>query len=239
MSAKPKPKQRKPRPPPTPPQPKPWDAPHLPKRGDAKKETTFAAIGEIVVKWNDAENFMNAILVELCGSNPKTWILTAELGNVGLENALRTAAADIAPIHLREHLDHAIEWFSRLRETRNYYVHGIRRITTDKGGTPLGIIQQVSAKSALVFHNEDLPLDRLRTLSGRINELTIFLLAINVYLHQMIAQEHFHGPPPSPLPRMPPLPDRLVKPRRYLQGDKHPREKSQSRPKPKPRFRKS
>lgn len=198
----------------------------------------YTAIGEIVVKWNDAENFMRAILIELCGSNPKTWILTAELGNVGLENALRTASADVAPVHLREHIDHATEWFSRLREKRNYYVHGIRRITGDNDNMPFGVIQQVSAKSALVFHDELLSIDALRDLSERINKFLIFVLAINIHLHEMLAQELSHAPPPSPLPQMPPLPDRLVKPRRYLQGDEHPREKPRSHSKPKPQSRK-
>jgi len=199
----------------------------------------YTAIGEVVVKWNDAENVTKAVLIELCGSNPKTWILTAELGNVGLENALRTAAADVAPIHLRDHIDHAIEWFSRLREKRNYYVQGVRRITTDRRNAPIGIIKQISAKSALVFHDELLSIDDLLDLIEQVHEFLIFALAINIHLHEMLVQERSHGPPPSPLPQMPPLPDRLVKPRRYLQGDKHPREKSPTRSKPKPRSRKS
>ncbi len=127
----------------------------------------FAAIGELVVSWNIAEGVLKTILVALCGENPKTWILTAELGNVALENAVRSASAALAPDKLKMHIDHAVEWFSRLREQRNYLVHGIQSVRLEKGD-PVGIISRVSAKKSLTLHQEYLTTIRIDDLTKQI-----------------------------------------------------------------------
>jgi hypothetical protein len=197
-----------------------------------------AAIGALVISWNRAESILKVLLIALCGANPKTWILTAELGNVGLENALKSASADLAPEELKDHIDHAVEWFSRLREFRNYYVHGINRIgiVNDEMVAFLG---QVSAKTALSWHEEYLPVDRIIELDRQFADFISFASGIELHLYAALKVETRREPPLPPLPQMPPLPDRMVKPRRYLQGGIHPREERKSRAKPGPQSRES
>jgi hypothetical protein len=197
-----------------------------------------AAIGALVISWNRAESILKVLLIALCGASPKTWILTAELGNVGLENALKSASADLAPEELKDHIDHAIEWFSRLREFRNYYVHGIGRIgiVNDEMVAFLG---QISAKTALAWHEEYLTVSRITMLDGQVADFISFASGIELRLYAALKVATRRKQPLPPLPQMPPLPDRMVKPRRYLQGGIHPREERKNRSKPGPQSRKS
>jgi hypothetical protein len=197
----------------------------------------FATLGEVVVEWNRAEEILKMILVALCGANPKTWILTAELGNVGLENAVKSATADLAPDEFKDHIDHTVKWFSRLREFRNYYIHGVQRVTMGDGEN-IGLIGQVSAKTALTWHQEALSLNRLQELLAKIREFIAFASTVELHLDVTIKKESRVLLQLPPLPQMPPLPDILVKPHRYLQGDEHPRAKPQNQKKPKPQSRK-
>jgi hypothetical protein len=193
----------------------------------------YAALGEMVVNWNQAESTLTMILVALCGANPKTWILTAELGGVGLQNALLSASADLAPDHLKKHIDHAVEWYSRLREVRNYYVHGTQRVTVGDDGA-FGLIGQVSAKSVLMIHQESLSQKRVEDLTRQIKEFVEFASGVEFYVAAEPKTAFSDGSPLPPLPQMPPLPSKMVKPRRYLKGDISPRPKLQSHSKPKP-----
>jgi hypothetical protein len=101
------------------------DDPLSPKPDDEMRCSYLCALGRLIVNWNQAENSLRQILIDLCGASPAIWILTAELGSVSLENALKGASFDIGQARLTPYIEHCIEWFSRLREYRNYYVHSI------------------------------------------------------------------------------------------------------------------
>jgi hypothetical protein len=65
MSLTGKARAKKPPPPPTPPQPKPWDMPPLPQRGDDERETTFAAVGLALSKWEYFEGYLGVLYAHL------------------------------------------------------------------------------------------------------------------------------------------------------------------------------
>lgn len=112
----------------------------------------YALLGELIVSWNRAENMLSMVLTAICGGgSPLVWILTSDLGAVSLENALKSATADLAAEELKDSIYHMVEWFSRLREFRNYYIHGVQRVIKGETGL-IGLIGQRSAKSVLAFH---------------------------------------------------------------------------------------
>jgi len=65
-------------------------------------ERFYAALGEMLIHWNQAKSELRALLLNLAGLEEKAaWILVAELGSVSLEQGLKSAARDLAPPHLQ------------------------------------------------------------------------------------------------------------------------------------------
>lgn len=171
----------------------------------------YSALGELIVIWNQAENRLRAILVGLCGIGPRTWILTAELGAISLENALRSSSQDIALPDLKPHIEACIKWFNLLREYRNYYVHGIIDVNIS-----FGYISQTSAKNGLVLHGEVIDVTALSDLIKKIKDFLDFSSDVEFRASALPLTSFSDGKPFPPLPKIPLLPDRLQKPRRYL-----------------------
>ena len=121
----------------------------------------YASLGALTVAWNKAENSLRQILITLCGESPQIWILTAELSAIPLERALQSGATDIASPRLRPFIEHCIEWFDRLREYRNYYIHSITDVELHYSGEFVGMSWQTTAKRRLVIHQEFIFEERL------------------------------------------------------------------------------
>ena len=173
----------------------------------------------MAIKWNQAEDILRDILVNLCGGEGlEIWILTAELGAVSLENALKSASNDIAKDKLKPYIDHAVEWFSRLREYRNYYVHGIKSVTFSGDLSPIGVIGQTAAKTRIVIHRENVTLEAIIIFLNRISDFMKFCSDLEFHVAATSLKVIALSKPLPPLPQMPLLPDRLQKPRQYPQG---------------------
>ena len=99
----------------------------------------YAALGAAVVAWNRVENSLRQMLITLCGAGPEIWILTAELSAIPLVRALNSGATDVACPRLRPFIEHCTEWFDRLREYRNYYIHSITDVSPHRGGRFMGL----------------------------------------------------------------------------------------------------
>ncbi|MGP0058864.1 MAG: hypothetical protein ACLPID_06230 [Beijerinckiaceae bacterium] len=177
-------------------------------------ERFYAALGEMIVRWNEAEAELRALLINLSGVEEKAaWILVAELGAVSLEQALKSAARDLAPANLQSHISGLVDWFSRLREFRNYYTHGVQAQILGGGE---GILAQVTAKNGVVLHQESVTTEQLSNLTERIVEFTSFTKEVGTHVLALHPAESSRDWQPRPLREMPPLPDRLQKPRQYL-----------------------
>lgn len=176
-------------------------------------ERFYAALGEMIVRWNQAESEMKALLLNLVGLDTKAaWILVTELGSVSLEQALKSVAQDLAPPHLQSHIRGLVDWFSRLREYRNYYAHGIQ---TQVVGGGQGILAQVTAKNGLIYHGGTVSSNELEAITLKIIDFTAFAKHVGHHAFAAIhSSEDPDSPPPRSLEEMPPLPDRLQKPRR-------------------------
>ena len=179
----------------------------------------YASLGAATVAWNQAENSLRQMLIALCGASPEIWILTAELSAIPLERALQSGATDIASARLKPFIEHCIEWFDRLREYRNYYIHGINDVSLHYSGKFVGDASQTTAKRRLVIHQEFIFEERLLHFRQQAAELLAFSsdVLFHVAAHPMTAFSD--GKPFPPLPEMPPLPDRLQKPRQNFTTD--------------------
>jgi hypothetical protein len=177
-------------------------------------ERFYAALGEMIVRWNQAESAMKALLISLSGAEVKAgWILIAELGAVSLEQALKSAARDLAPSDIQDHITQLVHWFSCLREYRNYYTHSIQAMVIIDGD---GILSQITAKNGLVLHQETLTASQLSRFTDQIVDFTSYVNDVASHASGHRPTESSRGSQPRPLREMPPLPDRLQKPRQYL-----------------------
>ena len=108
------------------------------------EEPLYAAMGRLVVIYNRAEFEIRGLLTDLAANfqqdNRRAHILTAEIGSVGLENAIRAIAGALLPKVEREAIEHALKLSTEVRGYRNYYVHGISEISPGLGrlGAPRG-----------------------------------------------------------------------------------------------------
>lgn len=177
-------------------------------------ERFYAALGEMIVRWNQAESAMKALLITLSGAEEKAaWILVAELGAVSLEQALKSTARDLAPPTIKSYIAQLVDWFSCLREYRNYYTHSIQAMVIIDGD---GVLSQITAKNGLVVHEETLTASQLSSLTDKIIDFTSYVKDVVSHVSTQSPTESSRDRRPRPLREMPPLPDRLQKPRQYL-----------------------
>lgn len=180
-------------------------------------------IGRIVFSWNVIENAITNILNLLFGGEHRAIIVTAHMGITLKLDALRTLAAEFLTGDEQEHVFHSIDLFERLRERRNFYVHGFTSITQKLAGveqdagqlkflwTDFGAaLGSWSAKNRLKRHELSLTAADL----GR--EASVFHAATEYYAR---VHNHFRYPDKAEYQSLPekfPIPGRLTKPARFV-----------------------
>jgi hypothetical protein len=189
---------------------------------DPRVASYYASLGTLLVAWNQAENSLRQILIALCVAGPEIWILTAELGGTSLENALKSGATDIASLKLKPFISHCVEWFSRLREYRNYYVHSINDVHPHVNGKIAGVASQTTAKNRLAIHQEFILEERISELTAWISSLNDFCSDVLFHVSAHPLTEFSDGRPFPLLPEIPELPGRLRKPRQDFTADPSP-----------------
>jgi hypothetical protein len=181
-----------------------------------------AGLGRMIVSWNLAEDCLRGLLAALCSGRTRrdflrSQIVTLELGTTGLVHALQAFAQDVfRDADASKAVLQAVTYFERLREYRNYYVHGITATVSMPSKGPCGVIATGNAKGRITRNRETISVGQMQV-SERADELTTFILGIVNYL--------FPGKGERSLPEMPPLPDRLSR-RRQLLTEQLPRARS-------------
>ncbi|NKM59274.1 hypothetical protein GFL21_33195 [Rhizobium anhuiense] len=182
---------------------------------EAEKEF-LAKIGEILLDWNVLEATIELITYRLAGGGNHIDVLTAHLGNVAMTDALKTLANEFGPEDLRDDILHTADLFDRLREYRNYYVHGIRLLAHkgDTSGPIVGLSQSTTAKSRLRLHQAMIGIEDLQKLDA---DLVTAKRFADWIVGKLWGVEELPGvAQPSQPPEKPPLPDRLKKPVLFL-----------------------
>ena len=169
-----------------------------------------AALGETIVTWNRAEGAFRALLATLCGESAAAQIVTAELGGVGITNALNAIAVTLdAPI--KTAVESVAKYFDVLREYRNYYVHGIQAIGV-ADGAGVGRAFMASAKGELKYAEDTVTSNDLNALKTQAEELTQAIIAI---LDTVSPREGSRAKSPLPTSETLIPPDKLKKTIRY------------------------
>lgn len=185
---------------------------------DITPEILLARIGQMVLRWNNLEGLMQALLTLFVGGSRITEILVSGMGNMTLVDTLQTIVNDSGPPEMLTHIKLAIEFYDCLREYRNYYVHSARSIRLNEDLEFCIEVAQVTAKLKLKTHHEMLREDQIVDLLHYIRTAENFTHRLYVYSWWLKHKPLWRAPPPS-LPGMPRLPRRLQKPRLYRPDD--------------------
>lgn len=189
-------------------------------------------LGKLIVTWNDLETLIRQVLYTLSDRDILTAaILMADMSITGLMNVLRPLAfkydewqramfvdlqserrlrdylgpRQIEPV--APHVNHLIEFTDRLREYRNFYIHGINRPRPGKGFRA----RTQTARTKFVIFEQPITLADLQILTSEIERCIGY--GFKVIDAVVMAREHMSsrdvGPPTWP--EKPLLPDRLKK----------------------------
>jgi hypothetical protein len=194
-------------------------------------------MGRLVLTWNDLDwTIRNIIFFLAMDDAVSVMILTADMNTAAALNALRALAAERDALEARnvqspqaikvfgrrevqpilDNVKHFIEYTDRLREYRNFYVHGIRSPQEDKGIWA----RTISARGRYSMHEQPVTVADLRSLSDRIAHCIGYGIRLSHALAAAYSYLHFSNSAAEPptWPEKPPLPDRLVKNRQVLLG---------------------
>jgi hypothetical protein len=169
-------------------------------------------LGEVVIEWNQTEGRARRMLSKLIQPpSDANYILLAHMGNTTLTDAIK-AYSELQSAEMKDLLAHYCNYFDRLREYRNFYVHGIMRATQridheTRTGTPIGEISQVTARGRLSVSTAEATLDDLGRMLGWMLQLSPF----DTSLFWDITQTRPQYALPRRAPSKPPLPDKLQK----------------------------
>jgi hypothetical protein len=173
---------------------------------DGTNAALCAGLGEVVIRWNSIENVL-ALIISHFAPTHEAAVLTAHMGSTSLCDALRTFAIDRTTEPKRGVIVHFIDFFERMREYRNFYVHGAAYA---KDGHI--VLSTSSARNGYYLHEAPVDTEDFKALNDTL--LQLFLFGAQIAMHLA----HERNPPPHPMPRVAlpdklPLPDRLQKPR--------------------------
>lgn len=196
----------------------------------AAHQKFYAHIGYLVMTWSSIEANVRDMLRLFMDNSDLAHVITCQLGNVTLTDIIRTLTNDgeVPDEGLREHIDHFLHYFDRMREHRNYYAHSISSLEALGGGNSIGKITTYSAKKRLMVHEKSVTVDELNVVLKNLSTLRTYgeqvygaMLEIANYNDKIKDLEESSLPVPSvpqPSGRLQkfPLPDRLQKSARLL-----------------------
>jgi hypothetical protein len=140
-------------------------------------------------------------------------IVTVEMGTVAIKQALQ-AISDLFDTPQKEAIDWAAQYFDRLREYRNYFIHDITLAVPSSDLGPLGIIIMMRAKVEAAQDKDFSSIKQVDEMAGRAITLRTYIGAILNNLawgpgHPVLAER-------PRVPVLPPMPEKLKKTRSYL-----------------------
>lgn len=190
----------------------------MPIGSDPEAHKVLSKLGQIAIEWNNIDALMRLLLSVFIGGGDKTDIITAHMNSPVFINMMKTFTAEYAPKDAQAHFTCLYEFYDRMREYRNYYIHGITNIAYEKD-RPIGFAQSRSARGRLVLHQDSIDLTKLQGCLDNLDTLRAFL---NRFLDEFLwggNKKDLVGYLPLASIEIPPLPDKLQKPRLFLLGE--------------------
>jgi len=181
-----------------------------------RQQQYLAAFGDMIITWNQSENLLRFLLLTMCDETSYSHVMIAELGSVGLENAL-SAVSGRYDSDIQLATSHVVNAYTLLRAYRNYYAHGMSGFIYEEGVVK-GFVYSVSGKGKLSVDRDIVEIETLAKLKIYITQLSLYVEGI---LDTINPQPGSRTRPLLPLREKFPLPDKLSKSRTNLPQHPH------------------
>jgi hypothetical protein len=137
------------------------------------------SFGHFIVNWNHVEIAARDILGVLTGGNAAARIVTYQMGNASLTDALRVSSAWHP--EAQEHLTHFAKFMDVVRAYRNYYIHNLIGVGQAEGEV-VGLVVALETKGRYRLTEKALRLSDLDYIYQHCNELRRYGLALEELL---------------------------------------------------------
>jgi len=209
----------------------------------AKRDTAemMAAVGEMLVTWNGLETQVRNLLVLIVSApeehlmraagdtnvkkaRRRAELLTTTLKAVELGLKLRAFSVVCTPLQA-EHIKHLADLFDRLREYRNFYVHGMRApgasVATDGSVTTTALAVQTVVRKSLAIRSVRFGIDALHLFRDKMWETGRYVDPISHDLINPDLPDNQRSPMFPPLHQLakPAIPPKLVPDTQVLLGE--------------------
>lgn len=133
--------------------------------------------GNFIVVWNHVEIAARNILVRLTGGNLAATVISYQVGNVSLTDAMRVSS-DWHP-EIKDHLIHFATNMDVIRAYRNYYVHNLIGMGNDtSSGDVVGIVMALETKGKYRLTEKALRVPDLERISALADDLRKYGIAL-------------------------------------------------------------
>jgi hypothetical protein len=211
------------------------------ERAQRHSQAMLATLAQVIISWNGLESKVRSVVERLISSpeellqreigrpsskDPirRAQIVTTNLPNPAVSNAIRVFSKLQRP-ELAGHLSHIAALFDKLKEYRNFYVHGMRApgtyIHEDGSIKTTALAVMISARGSLTVSTRTFNQADLEDTLSRIYEA-------EQYIDSVVFGLLNHDIPPDKMSAMfthlsalqkPRLPPQLLKNREFLLGD--------------------
>lgn len=164
------------------------------------------ALGRAVMAWNMTESILRLLLEVLVGEEggaPRASLmtLTAEISGVDLERAIGVLAPHVLDAERLPDVMYAAKLAERVREYRNFYVHGLSWIVSHEV-LAVAPVLTIRARGSLKQYRDEVSAADLERFSRWCAEASSF---IKYVIGNWYPVDLGHGPPPAPVrPELPP-----------------------------------
>ncbi len=162
--------------------------------------------GSMIAAWNLVEFAAKDILTTLCGSTPGSYILSHQIGNASITDAIRV----LTTWHpqAKDHLVHFTKLMDTLRAYRNFYVHNIHTVRVVEEH-PFGVVMALNVKGKFGLHEKALSIPELTELCEHLDHAHKYGGTIKMIVAQEVSVETYDQ---LALLEKPSLPETLKKP---------------------------
>lgn len=132
---------------------------------DFDKAEFLFHFGQFIIVWNHLEIAARDVLSWLTGKSVTAQILSYQIGNASLTDAVRISA-DWHPT-AKQHMLHFVKLMDTIRPYRNYYVHNLIGVAPEvEHGETIGIVIALNVRGKYVLHEKALKVADLKSISN-------------------------------------------------------------------------
>lgn len=177
----------------------------------------YAAMGKLVCAWNAIEGWVRVLIQDMIVAEvsvrgiSRAMIMTAEVNAIGLKHILDAISDQISGTEISNMLKYTAECYDRVRESRNFYVHGFNAVIPYHDVGPALVFSTIGARGQLKQKSTEVLLEEMDRTVDEAVALLKYIKQVHLFISPTSPTDY-----PRVAPTTPSLPRRLsVQPTRW------------------------